>query len=281
MRKHTGLFLILLGLVLAVATAVLVMRTVNQATEASRGGLAQASVVVANRSILDRTTITSDAVLLKSFPADFAPPGALGSVDQAVGKIARGFIATGQVLVADQVATSLPSPNLSARVPPGKVAIWLPMPPLLASAQVLKPGDHVDILLTLTLTGRSSDPNAASGPSTQATLQNVEVFRLGEEEVGLDAPGPGLPTVPPPTGAQAPAAGSRQDAAQAKPAITVIGFLVDHQDALIIKFIKDSGGTIDLVLRSSDDQRIVRTDSITTDNLVERFRFRVPQPITP
>jgi hypothetical protein len=38
-------------------------------------------------------------------------------------------------------------------------------------------------------------------------------------------------------------------------------------------------GTIDLVLRSTDDQQVVRTDAMTMDSLVERFRYRVPQPI--
>ena len=44
----------------------------------------------------------------------------------------------------------------------------------------------------------------------------------------------------------------------------------------MIKFIKDSGGTIDLVLRSSDDPQVVRTDAVAMDILTDRFRFRVP-----
>ena len=55
-----------------------------------------------------------------------------------------------------------------------------------------------------------------------------------------------------------------------------LALLVDHQDALIIKYIKDSGGTIDLALRWSDEDRIVRTDAVTVDSIAERFRFRVP-----
>jgi hypothetical protein len=50
---------------------------------------------------------------------------------------------------------------------------------------------------------------------------------------------------------------------------------------VIIKFVKDSGGTIDLVLRSTEDQQVVRTEAVTMDNLVERFRFRVPQRVAP
>ena len=294
MRQRTGLYVILIGLLLAGATAALVIRIGNQATEASRSALRQVSVVVTNRNILDKTPITADALAVKAFPADFAPPGALGSLDQAVGKFASGFIAKNQILVADQVAPAVPSPNLSDRVPPGKVAIWLPMPQLLASAGVLKPGDHIDILLSINAGAGQDAQNATSGLSTQTTLQNVEVFRLGLDEIDLAAPAPGAPAGQSAAGTQATSAGPRQVPAPAgsqaapgsaapkpsepKPAPTgVIGFLVDHQDALIIKFIKDSGGTIDLVLRSIDDQQVVRTDAIAMDSLAERFRFRVPQ----
>jgi len=80
---------------------------------------------------------------------------------------------------------------------------------------------------------------------------------------------PGQPNTPPPP----------PSASQPGPNAKTISVLVDHQDALIIKFIKDGGGTIDLVLRSSEDQQVVRTDAVTMDSLVERFRFRVPQPV--
>jgi pilus assembly protein CpaB len=284
MRQRTGLYLVLIGLLLAAVTAVLVIRIGNQATEASRNQLRQVSVVVTNRSILDKTPITADALAVKAFPADFAPAGALGSIDQAVGKFASGYIARNQIVVADQVVPALPSPNLSDRVPPGKVAIWLPMPPLMASAAVLRPGDHIDILLSLAV-GAGQD--SAGGLTTQTTLQNVEVFRLGVEEIDLNAPAPavgslnGQPSnqrqVPAPPGSTpGPAPGAAAKPAAAPPA-GVIGFLVDHQDALIIKFIKDSGGTIDLALRSVDDQQVVRTDAVAMDILTDRFRFRVPQ----
>ncbi len=52
--------------------------------------------------------------------------------------------------------------------------------------------------------------------------------------------------------------------------------LVDHQDAVILKFVKDVDGIVDLVLRSADDAQIVRTDGVTPDALVDRFKFRVP-----
>jgi pilus assembly protein CpaB len=102
-----------------------------------------------------------------------------------------------------------------------------------------------------------------SGSSTQTTLQNIEIFALGERQE---------------SGAQA-----TPTAATAKPANSTqpLALLVDHQDAIIIKYIKDSGGTIDFALRSADEDKIVRTDAVTIDSIAERFRFRVPQEVRP
>jgi pilus assembly protein CpaB len=294
-RHRTGLFLILAGIALAAITTLLIIRVVNQATEASRSGIRQVAVVTTTKDILDQTPITADGLVVRAFPADFAPTGALGSIDQAVGKFANGFIAKDQILVAGQLAPAQRSANLSDRVPTGKVAVWLPMPELLVSAGILRPGDHVDILLSIALSGGNTT-GAANGVSTQTTLQNVEVFRLGQQEVNLSVPANSTPrgqvsaagqqpaqTGQPAPGQGAPAAGGQpgQAANQGAQAASnrVIGFLVDHQDAVMIKFIKDSGGTIDLVLRSADEPDVIRTDAITLDSMTDRFRFRVPQQV--
>jgi pilus assembly protein CpaB len=288
MARRSGLMLILVGLMLAGLTSVLVMSITRQATEASHSPIRQVALVTATRDILDQTTIPADALAIKAFPADFAPTGAIGSPDQIVGKIANGFIPKDQVVVAGQLVNMFPPANLSDRVPPGKVAIWLAMPDLLAGAAVVKPGDRLDILLSVPLAatgteqGQDGNPTGGAssytaGLSTQTTLQNVEVFRIGQDELNLKtAPPPGQPGVPNPA-----AAPQQGRANQPGPNAKAISFLVDHQDAVIIKFIKDSGGTIDLVMRSTEDQRVVRTDAVTMDSLVERFRFRVPQTITP
>jgi pilus assembly protein CpaB len=105
------------------------------------------------------------------------------------------------------------------------------------------------------------DQKDNSGMSTQTTLQNIEIFAIGEQaQAGVQATSSGV---------------SARTSSSAQP----LALLVDHQDAIIIKYIKDSGGTIDFALRSSDEDRIVRTDAVTVDSIAERFRFRVPQEV--
>jgi pilus assembly protein CpaB len=286
LRQRTGLVLMLVGILLAGVVTLLVIRLVNQATEAGRSQIRQVAVVTSTKDIPDQTVITGEGLLVKPFPVEFAPSGALGSMDQVVGKFANGFIAKDQVIVAGQITPTRRSPILSDRVPMGKVAIWLPMPELMGAANVLKVGDHVDILLSLPM-GGAGGSGTGSGLSTQTTLQDVEVFRLGYEEINLaqsTAIGPNAQ--PPAAGQPKPGTGpatlntAPQDAQNAPASKNAIGFLVDHQDAVIIKFIKDSGGTIDLALRSSEEEQVVRTEAITMDSVVDRFRFRIPQSVT-
>jgi hypothetical protein len=114
--------------------------------------------------------------------------------------------------------------------------------------------------------------------STQTTLQNIEIYRIGDTDLNG-------PTTPAPTvdGSPTPPFGGSSNSStpvQAKPATAPtnqnLGLLVDHQNAVVMKFIKDQGGTIDLVTRSKDDAQIVRTDGVTLDALADQFNFRVP-----
>lgn len=256
-----------LGILLAGGASVIVLGIARQAGEASRAVIPQVYVVMAVREIPDGAVVVPDALVVRPFPAEFAPPGAIAQPEQAVGKFAVGTLYRDQILMNGHVSTGKKAASMSDRVPNGKVVVWLPMPDLLAGQVGFRPGDRLDILLSLKLLsnslGQESNNGGSLGMSTQTTLQNVEIFAIGEQlQAGVQATSSGV---------SARASNSNQP----------LALLVDHQDAIIIKYIKDSGGTIDLALRSSDEERIVRTDAVTVDSIAERFRFRVPQEVAP
>jgi pilus assembly protein CpaB len=279
MKRRGALALMALGILLAAGASVLVLGIARQANEASRAVIPQVYVVMAAREIPDQAQVTPDALVVRPFPADFAPAGAIATPDQAVGKFAVSTIYKDQIILQGHVSVARKAPSMSDRVPPGKVVVWFPMPDLLAGNVGFRPGDRLDILLTLPIPaagstastdnaplpgasmGASSSPK--SGASTQTTLQNVEIFALGERQEGGISAGPSGISAKPSSGNQP------------------LALLVDHQDAIIIKYIKDSGGTIDFALRSADEDKIVRTDAVTVDSIAERFRFRVPQEVRP
>ena len=263
--KRAGPFLIVASLILAGLAAFLVIGIARQATAASRAQVRQVAVVTTTKDIPDRTQITADALEIKPFPADFAPPGAVSTADDLVGKYAQGFMPKGQVIVANQVRLAPAAPLMSDRITPGMVVMWLPMPDVLANSNALKPGDHVDLLLTAPLT--ASTEKQAQALSTQTTLQNVEIYRIGDDELNVPPPSPSSSNSQTGLGATTSRTYARQS----------VGLLLNHQDAVVVKFVKDSGGTLDLVTRSADDPQLVRTDGVTLDTLTEQFRFRVPQ----
>jgi pilus assembly protein CpaB len=279
MPKRFGFTLIVGGLALAVVAAVLVMGIARQARAASYAPIKQVNVVVTNRDVTDGALVTADALDVKAFPADFAPAGAYSVEDDVIGKYAQGFIPKGQVVVAGQLQLSQPAPLISDRIEPGSVVFWLPMPDVLTAADVLKPGDHIDVLLTAPIKATSSNSDTAStdasaaGLSTQTTLQNIEIYRIGTDELNNPQP------------QTSPKSDTTSTSVAATPKTSTgkksIGLLVNHQDAVVMKFVKDAGGTIDLVTRSTDDQQNVRTESVTLDSLVNRFQFRVPQAVQP
>ena len=261
MKRRGALALMALGILLAGGASVIVLGIARQAGEANRAVIPQVYVVMATREIPDQAIVTPDALVVRPFPAEFAPVGAVSQPEQAVGKIAVGTIYKDQILLNGHVSTGRRSPTLSDRVPPGRVVVWLPMPDLVAGKVGFRPGDRLDILLSLTLNKPVGDQTGnAQGMSTQVTLQNVEIFAIGE---------------PIQTEAQPADKNNQPKGPSGQP----LALLLDHQDAIILKYIKDSGGVIDLALRSSDEERIVRTDAVTVDSIAERFRFRVPTEV--
>lgn len=277
MRKRAGVLLIASGLALAVLTGVLVIGIARQATAASHAQIRQVAVVVATHDIIDQTQITADALEVKPFPSDFAPPGAFSTIDDIVGKFAQGFIPKGQVVVAGQVQLRRPAPNLSDRVKPGFVVMWLPMPDVLINSDALNPGDHVDVLLTASVTTNANSDKQSNALSTQTTLQNIEIYRIGDDE--LDLPPPSKPSDASSTQSSGGGFGSSSAPVAGQSVRKALGLLVDHQDAVTMKFVKDAGGVIDVVTRSTDDQQVVRTDGVTLDSLTDRFHFRIPQSV--
>ena len=271
MRRRAGLLLMLVGLLLASVAALLVLGMAQQTQQQAVQQIKQVYVVTVAKDVPENTILSPEMLAVKAFPADFAPPSAVATVEEATGKFAATKLFKDTVLLRSQISGAKKARDVAANLPPGKVAFWLPLPELITSTGGLKTGDRVDVLLTVTI----GDKDAKEGKffSTQTTLQNIEVFSVGTVEQAIDSgaqPGSAAATAAAGAASAARTSGSRSGEKQA------LVLLVDHQDAVILKFVKDVDGVIDLVLRSADDAQIVKTDGMSNDTLIDRFKFRVP-----
>ncbi|MBM4421903.1 MAG: Flp pilus assembly protein CpaB [Chloroflexi bacterium] len=160
-----GRLFILLGLLLLLGTAALFLvlsrfggggggptPTPEGATPAPQVEITQ--VVIAVQPLSRGQQIPPDAVALAPWPTSSLPGTAMTDVTAVVGKLARYDIERGEpilsTLVADD-ASKLSSTGSEAalRIPPGKVAITIPMTRLSGVGYGLAEGDHVNVLASL------------------------------------------------------------------------------------------------------------------------------------
>ena len=234
----------------------------------------QREVVIAATDIAANSVITKAEVTTGRYPADLVPADAITRTADVMNATAKAQVFSGQILLRRQFIDAGGRTGASINIPAGKVLVAFPSTDMLNATGAVQPGDHVDIMLTIPVSGTTRlDAGSPTGTQiqtgqraivSQTTLQNIEVYTIGQWT---------------PPGQEANVAAT----APANSSLKIITFIVDHQEALILKYVKDSGGTIDLAVRSAADNQQVQTDPVTLDYLVDLFGFigLVPPKPTP
>jgi Flp pilus assembly protein CpaB len=130
-------------------------------------------VVVAARALERGTVLAGDDLATRGIPSAFAPPGAVRSTSDAVGRVLASGLAAGEPLTRSRLTGTGAGP-VAALVPSGLRAfpIAAGIPP-----GAVRPGDLVDVLATF----------GGPHPYTDTVAQGLEVLRV----IGTDR-GPGL-----------------------------------------------------------------------------------------
>jgi len=178
-RISGGKAVLLLALFLGLISAVLVYVYLSQAggeKTAASGDTKQ--VLVAREDIPVATRITDSMVELKAISVDAVHPDSFSSTEGVVGNMARYPIAAGEQVLSDRVAASsmtlpegeeLPLPYI---VPEGKRAVSVSTSALIGAGGLMRPGDYVDVILTLQL---------GDDQIGRIILQNLEVLALDQQ----------------------------------------------------------------------------------------------------
>ncbi|MFZ5631238.1 MAG: Flp pilus assembly protein CpaB [Bacillota bacterium] len=143
-----------------------------------------AKVAVAKVRIPARQVIGEQMVEIKEIPANYAGPSVIGKKEEVVGKVARGEIYPGEQIIKDKVAAPQdPGEGLAMIVEPGRRAITVAVNDVTGVAGLLKPGDHVDILGTVSVNKDTA--------ITSLIVQNIKVLAVNKAmAAGADAKQP-------------------------------------------------------------------------------------------
>lgn len=174
-RKAPYVF-IALALILAAAAAWGSHRWMsNQAARTAPAKVATAPVVVAAANLSAGQRLEAGDLALQQWPLGAQPPGHLARIEAASGRVVKGAMVKGEVVLAAKLAPAGLAGGLSAVVPAGYRAMTVRVDEVIGVGGFVQPGDRVDVLVTV-------DKGAfRENPGSRVVLQDVPVLTVGEK----------------------------------------------------------------------------------------------------
>jgi Flp pilus assembly protein CpaB len=340
-RRRSGSILIVVAIILVVAigaAAFLFKDTLfpqitgqqPQATVAAPP-VATVDIVILVQPVPLGGTITKDMVALFPYPKDkFIEGFYFTNINDVVGKRARYPLQPSIALTSGLLSTEAVGSFASSQIPPGYVAISVPIDMLSAVSWALQPGDHVSVLVALLVSdidpsyqsklpntagdvqvpGTNKDGNVVLVPKTmqivpgvigrteldstlsqpiyvqpseaqrprivsQVLISDATVLGVGDfskliEAANVSSAGP-TPT---------PAPGTTPVAPTAVPVPDKITLVVSPQDAVTLNYVMlNKGAKLNMVLRSAQDTKQVKTEAVTLQFLMDQYNIPLPSKL--
>lgn len=273
-QQRRGLIWLIGGVILALVAGILTFSTITDATTAAVKSSIQegatTQVLVAVVDIPANRLVSAEMVEIKSVPVYAAPLQAATALDQVVNRIATGPIPTGSFLIREQLVNPTdPNSPVLYTMDKSQVLMAIPSTSLLGNLGMLKVGDRVDIAYTSDLsvktldetsgqlvseeTQAQSQDNNKTIPVTFFSLQNIEVkglvsFILGKESGTVAAP-------------------------------DAILVAVNPQDALVLKYLMDTGADMEMFLRAPGNDTLAPMLPVDEEYLINRFQLHLGAPV--
>lgn len=272
--KRRSLLWFVASALLALLAGVLAVVFLRQAQPSEVAEVPKQLVVVAISPIAENEVIRVDYVSLQE-REDF-PSGAAVEVKDVVGGTALRDIAQGEVIVMQDIRIITGTSDLPFLLGDDTIAVALEANDVLSKWGAVMPGDHVDVLFTLDLILEKPmyvedittveeaalyeiERDQSMDNVSVLTLQNLEVLQIIEEPQLEDQ------------------AQQQEEAPTVRQRALILK--VDPQDAVVLKYLRDTIGSIDLALRSPDNEALFTVQPVNINYLVLRYGIVLPQPL--
>lgn len=131
------------------------------------------------------TDITPDKIRFVDYPNTSIPPGSFTTAQQLMpdGKkrVALMPIGINEPILKDKISGEGQSASISALLPDGMRAATVRINDVSGVAGFIQPNDHVDVLITRTISGGDRDTEV-----TDVLLQNIRVIAMGQQAKDAD-----------------------------------------------------------------------------------------------
>lgn len=278
MRRRSWLWFVVSAILAVGAGAVAIlaittwMKTERPAVEAEGQ-----YVVVARNPIAAGSIIRTDNVTLEQ--RQEIPSGAMVNPDEVTGHMALNDITEGDIVLAQDIQDITKSRDLDQLLGDDKIAVALPADDILSQWGTVLPGDHVDILFTLDVILETpmypeeviavQEGEVLQRIERDQSLDNVSVLTLQNLEVLWIIEEPQVE----------PAETRGQEEGPVEPPGRALILKADPQDAVILKYLRDSEGIVDLALRSPENGALFDVDPVNVNYLMLRYGIVLPEPL--
>jgi len=208
--------------------------------------------LVAAKEIPAQTPITADFITFQQIPVEYIQPGIAASLEQIIGQISSVPIAAGeQIIQAKLMAPGKIVKGLAGITPPGKRAVTVTVEDIASVANLLHPGDYVDVLALINIPAGALSQQKEKTSTLLTLFQGVEILAIGEQLIS------------------APGAGSEEKKDKTKistPQKDKITFALTPKEANLLAFVQEHG-KIRVSLRSAEDSNIEQIEPANWETL--------------
>ncbi|MGE5541718.1 MAG: Flp pilus assembly protein CpaB [Bacillota bacterium] len=174
-----GKLTIVLALIPGLLAAIMTYVYVNNAAKPKPVSVKSVPVVAAKVTIAPRTKITPDMIYMKEVPETAVHARTARDAEHVVGLFTKHEILEGEPIVMDRLFGQDEPVGLVSSVPPDKRAVTIPVNEVVGVAGFVKPGDRVDVVVTL-----SGDEETGNVAFT--ALEDVEVLAVAQDTEDKD-----------------------------------------------------------------------------------------------
>ncbi len=279
MKRRGWIWFLVSGILAVLAGAVAIAFLLNLDGGGGSPTPPPQKVVVATSPIAAGSIVRVDWVALQ--PQDDIPSGAMMSVDEVVNHRALNDIAVNEVVVVQDIEPEDTPGQGIWDVPPDKIAVALPADDILSQWGAVVEGDHVDVLFTVDVILETPmypeevirveegeviqrlERDQSLDQVSLLILQDLEVLRIIDE-----------PQVAAEEGEQTP-----EEQAAATPPRRALVLAIDPQDAVVLKYVRDTAGIIDVAVRNPENGTLFSTEPVNINYLILRYGIVLPEPL--
>jgi pilus assembly protein CpaB len=183
--RNSSLFTLAIAIVLGLL-AVMVM---NRRIAGSKVAIPTVEVLVAKVNLARGIELTPDMVELKQVALELVGAGSLKKTEDAIERAVLAPIAKGEIVLENRLGPKGAN-GLAVQITEGMRAFTIETPKLSTGVGgMIQPGNHVDVILTITDTSRTENSDFTGGGSSTVLLQNIEVLAVDRQTDTPDASG--------------------------------------------------------------------------------------------